>query len=165
MLANNTAYKYETTYKVPFVITQCWTNGTVTLQCSEIKLGIIYAALIHINMIQTLKILAWKNMYDDVNIWSPVIYLCIVLNIVNKVYNRIYTETLTLIHMDRAREVFYDDVIFSTLVAPFSLDKGYINLHDFFQTKRELFSTRTLIWVQFKTVHYFFNQFSVYFNI
>ena len=33
MLTNYTAYKYETPYKVPFVITQCFTNGTITLQC------------------------------------------------------------------------------------------------------------------------------------
>ena len=34
MIENHTAYKYETLYKVPFVITQCWTNRAVTLQCS-----------------------------------------------------------------------------------------------------------------------------------
>ena len=28
-------------------------------------------------------------------------------------------ETLTLIHIGRAREVFHDDVIFFTLAAPF----------------------------------------------
>ena len=32
MLTNHTAYKYETPYKGPFVITQCFTNGTVHLQ-------------------------------------------------------------------------------------------------------------------------------------
>ena len=36
MLVKNTVYKYETPYKVPFVITQCWYNGTVTLQCGVI---------------------------------------------------------------------------------------------------------------------------------
>ena len=38
MLNNNSAYKYETTYKVSFVITQCWTNGTVLLHCGAIKI-------------------------------------------------------------------------------------------------------------------------------
>ena len=33
MLNNDAAYKYETTYNRPFVITQFWTNGMVTLQC------------------------------------------------------------------------------------------------------------------------------------
>ena len=32
MITNHTAYKYETLYKVPFVITQCFTNGRVKLQ-------------------------------------------------------------------------------------------------------------------------------------
>ena len=32
MLTNHTACKYETPYKVPFVIIQCFTNGTVKLQ-------------------------------------------------------------------------------------------------------------------------------------
>ena len=31
MLNKHTAYKYETPYKFPFVITQCFTNGTVNL--------------------------------------------------------------------------------------------------------------------------------------
>ena len=32
MLTNHTQYKNETLYKVPFVITQCFTNGMVNLQ-------------------------------------------------------------------------------------------------------------------------------------
>ena len=32
MLTNHTEYKYETPYKVQFLITQCFTNGTVKLQ-------------------------------------------------------------------------------------------------------------------------------------
>ena len=38
MLTNIAAYKYETPYNGPFVITQCWTNGTVALQCGLIKI-------------------------------------------------------------------------------------------------------------------------------
>ena len=37
------------------------------------QLGVIYVALNHIYLIQKLKILTLKNLYDDVNIWSPVI--------------------------------------------------------------------------------------------
>ena len=29
-------YKYETPYKGPFMIMQCWTNGIVTLECGAI---------------------------------------------------------------------------------------------------------------------------------
>ena len=32
MITKHNAYKYETPYMVPFVITQCFTNGTVNLQ-------------------------------------------------------------------------------------------------------------------------------------
>ena len=39
MLDNNTAYKYEIPYKVPFATTQCWTNGTVILQCGTKKVS------------------------------------------------------------------------------------------------------------------------------
>ena len=38
MLNNHAAYKHETPYKGPFVIKQCWTNGTVTVQCGAIKI-------------------------------------------------------------------------------------------------------------------------------
>ena len=39
MLANHTAYKYETPYKVPFVITKCLTNGTVNLRRDAIQIN------------------------------------------------------------------------------------------------------------------------------
>ena len=32
MLSKHAAYKYEMPYMGPFVITRCWTNGTVSLQ-------------------------------------------------------------------------------------------------------------------------------------
>ena len=35
---NYTAFKYENPYKDPFKIIQCWTNGTISLQCGEIKI-------------------------------------------------------------------------------------------------------------------------------
>ena len=38
MLTNHTAYKYKTPYKGPFVITQCFTDGTVMLQHGAIKI-------------------------------------------------------------------------------------------------------------------------------
>ena len=38
MFTNNATYKYETPYNGPFEIIQCCTNGTVTLQCGEIKI-------------------------------------------------------------------------------------------------------------------------------
>ena len=39
MLTKKTAYKYETPYNGPFVISQCFTNITVNLQCGAIKIN------------------------------------------------------------------------------------------------------------------------------
>ena len=61
ILNNNVAYKYETPYKGPFVVEQFWTNVTVALQCCEKKIGIIYAVLRHIHLMQTLNILNVEN--------------------------------------------------------------------------------------------------------
>ena len=38
MLTNNTAYKYGIPYNGPFVLTQCWTNVKVALQCGPNKI-------------------------------------------------------------------------------------------------------------------------------
>ena len=40
MITNHTAYKYETPYKSPFVITQCFNNGAVNLQYGPIYIYI-----------------------------------------------------------------------------------------------------------------------------
>ena len=37
MLNNHAEHNYETSYKFPFVITQYWTNGMVTLQYGATK--------------------------------------------------------------------------------------------------------------------------------
>ena len=37
MLNDHIAYKYETPYKGVFVITKCWINGRVKLQCGAIQ--------------------------------------------------------------------------------------------------------------------------------
>ena len=68
MITNNTAYKYETPYKVPFLIKKCWTNGTVSLQCGAIKnMYNIY----HINPYKSdtnVQDINPKNMCDNVKI-------------------------------------------------------------------------------------------------
>ena len=61
-----------------------------------------------------------------VNILSPVIYLCISLNIGNKLYNQMHMETLVYIHIGRTREVFYDDVIFFTQVCALLIYRSVI---------------------------------------
>ena len=42
-----------------------------------------------------------------------------ILNLGHNVYNRMRTDTLTLIHIGRAREVFHDEVIFFTWDSPY----------------------------------------------
>ena len=56
MLINNNVFKYDTPNNGMFDVTQCWTNGTVKLECDTVKIGIIYITLIHIQLIQTLNI-------------------------------------------------------------------------------------------------------------
>ena len=77
ILTNHTAYKYETPYKGPFVITQCFTNDMVNLQYGPTKIRY------NIRRINTYK-LDTKNEYynsinmsGDVSIWLTVIYFCI----------------------------------------------------------------------------------------
>ena len=68
MLTNNTAYKYETPYKGPLVITQCFTKGAVSLQFCAVKIKK------NIRTFKTYKYdtkvdnFSLKNMSDDVNI-------------------------------------------------------------------------------------------------
>ena len=38
MLTNNDDFKYKMPLNDPFEISKCWKNGTVTLQCGEIKI-------------------------------------------------------------------------------------------------------------------------------
>ena len=66
MLTKNTAYKYETPYMRPLVITRCWTNGTVSLKvgATEIRYNIR-----RINPYKSdTKVEYSINIYDDVNI-------------------------------------------------------------------------------------------------
>ena len=39
MLTKHTAYKYEMPYTGPFLITQCFTNDTLKLQCGAIQIS------------------------------------------------------------------------------------------------------------------------------
>ena len=77
MLNKRTVYNYETPYTGPFLITQYWTNEKIS--------SIIVATEIRYNIH---RIKPYKsdtkvedsnsiNMYDYVNILSPVIYFCL----------------------------------------------------------------------------------------
>ena len=68
MLTNQTAYKYETLYKVSLVITHCFTNGTVNFHNSATQ---ITYNIRHINLYKSdtkVEDSSSKNMSDDVSI-------------------------------------------------------------------------------------------------
>ena len=96
------------------MITRFFTNDTVNLQYGPTKIRH------NIHRIKTYKSktniedINPENMYDDVRIRLPVIYLRITLKLVNKVYNCMSTEAFKLNHLGRASEVFHDRVIFFT---------------------------------------------------
>ena len=68
MLTNQTAYKYETPYKGPFLITQCFTNGTVKLQCGVIKITYNIRRIKPYKSDKNVEYMNPKNMCDDVNL-------------------------------------------------------------------------------------------------
>ena len=81
MIANKYAYRYETPYNVLFLITQCWTSGTVTLHCGAIKIMHNIRHSKPYTYDKNVEDINTENIYDDVNILSPVIYLYIILKI------------------------------------------------------------------------------------
>ena len=95
MFNNHAVYKYKTPYKGPFVINQCWANDTVTLKYGAKKLGIIYVKLIHIHLIQPLKILHQKLMIDDVILGKYQLHTSVFILKIGATYGyRISTGTL-----------------------------------------------------------------------
>ena len=77
IITNQATYKNETPYKGPFVITQCFSNDTVNLQYGATK---IKPNIHHIKPYKSdTKVEYYNsiNIYDDVTILLPVIYLCL----------------------------------------------------------------------------------------
>ena len=68
MLNKKTAYKYETTYKGPFVITQCFTNDTVKLKCGATQIKYNISCINPYKSDTKVGYSSSKNIYDDVNI-------------------------------------------------------------------------------------------------
>ena len=114
MINYSAAYKYETPYKGPFVITQYFTNGTVMLQYGAIHITYnINVALSHLNLILKLIILIRKIWMMLSTYELPVIYFYIKLNIGIKYMIGDTRRNLTLIYIVRVREVLHDGVVFS----------------------------------------------------
>ena len=97
------------------MITQCWTNGTVTLQYGEIE---IWLNIRHIKSYISdmyVEYISIRICMIIVNIGPPDIYFCIILNIGNKAYNWIITGTLENIQIhQKMRRVFNMMMSFSS---------------------------------------------------
>ena len=68
MLTNHTAYKYGTPYKGPFLITQCFTNGTVMLHYGAIQIRHTICRIKPYKSDTIVGDFNLKNMDDAVNI-------------------------------------------------------------------------------------------------
>ena len=66
MLATHTAYKYETAYKGPFLITQCFNNGALHLQCGVIQIKY------NTRPIQTYKLDTKVEDYNSISMYEAV---------------------------------------------------------------------------------------------
>ena len=103
MITKHTAYPYMGPFLMNAVFYQ-W-QGKIT-DVVQYKLSVIYVALNHINMIPKLEILV-QNICLMISTYElPVIYFYIVIKSWSKVYNRIRTGILILIHIVCVREVF-----------------------------------------------------------
>ena len=67
MFNNSAAYKYKTTYKGPFMITQCCNNGTATLQYSAIKIRYNICHIKPYKHDTRIEDIKSENIYDDFN--------------------------------------------------------------------------------------------------
>ena len=69
MLSNHTAYKYETPYKAPSVVTQCFTNSTVNLQYGATQIKYNMRRINTYKLDNKVEDSNSINMSDVVNIW------------------------------------------------------------------------------------------------
>ena len=68
MLTNDAAYKYETPYKSPFMITHFFTNGMVNLQCDLTKIRYNIRQIKPYKSDTKVEYFNPKNMSDNVSI-------------------------------------------------------------------------------------------------
>ena len=68
ILTNRAAYKYKTPYKGPFVITLCFTNGTVNIKYGPIQIRNNIRRIKPYKFDTKVEDINPQNMCDDVNI-------------------------------------------------------------------------------------------------
>ena len=73
IINNHAVHKYEMPYKVPFMIKRCYTNGTINLQDGQTKIRYNICRINPYKYDKNIEGINPKNIYDDVNIRSPVI--------------------------------------------------------------------------------------------
>ena len=69
------------------MITRCWTNGTIAIQSGPVQISHNIRWNKPYISDTNFEYINPKNICDDVNILSLVIYFCIVLKLEHKVYN------------------------------------------------------------------------------
>ena len=79
----------------PFVITQCWNNGTVKLKNGATKIAYNIRCINPYKSDTKVEDSNSKNMSDDVEYKLPVSYFCIKSKFGNTVYDQIHTGKLT----------------------------------------------------------------------
>ena len=101
MLNNHAEYKYETTYKGPFMITQCYTNGEFVLHygVKKIRYNIRrikpYTSDANIKDIKYLELMVGKFTLRKYQLYTCVF----TLNLGTKYYNWVQMGKLTDIHI------------------------------------------------------------------
>ena len=108
ILLNHTAYKYETPYSGTFLITKCFTNGTVMLQYGTVQMTYNIRCIKPYKSDTKFEYFNPKNIDDTVNVQRDIHILLYEAKAWNKVYDQIHTGTLTLIHIIRVSEVFME---------------------------------------------------------
>ena len=99
-------------------MTQSCTNGTLTLQCVPIKISHNMHWIDPYTYDTKIKDIKIKIICENINICSPVIFICSIINLLHKVFKWIGTETLEIIYIVCARKVFHNSVILFTLYVP-----------------------------------------------
>ena len=69
MITNNTTYKYERPYKVPFVIKQCFTNITVYSQYFATQIKYNIRRIKPYKLDTKVEDYSYQSLYDNVNKW------------------------------------------------------------------------------------------------
>ena len=106
ILTDHTAYKYETPYKGPFVIKQCFTNKTVILKYGAIQIRYNICPIKPYKYNTKVEDFNPKNMDKPSTYEQPVVYFYIKLKFGIKYMIGYTRQNLTLMHIVCVSEVY-----------------------------------------------------------